>query len=108
MSLRLAKRVFHAPVDTSSAGDTTLVSAVTGRKVRVTSYVLVAAAPVTVEFKSGSTALSGAMPFGANGGASASGHPESPVLECAAGEALVITLGGAIQVSGHISYTLED
>ena len=60
----------------------------------------------------GSTALSGvmslitgvpvAMPFGL----ALDAYPV-PLFQTAAGQALVLNLGGAVQVSGHLTYILQ-
>lgn len=95
-----------AVINVATATDHTIVAAVTGKKIRVLSYVIVAAAAVAVTWKSGSTARSGAMSFAANSGIVVS--PAAPSggswFETAAGEALVLTLSGAQQVSGHLTY----
>jgi hypothetical protein len=105
--------VLYAPISTAVMGNTTIVAGVTGKNIRVVSYILVAAGSVTVQWQSGSTGiLSGAMslivgnavhvdPAGAYGGS------QLGVLETLAqGDALILILGGAVQISGHVSYTL--
>lgn len=94
--------VKFASISTASSGYTSLVAAVPGKKIRVLSYVLVAAGAVTAQFASASSARTGAMPLAANGGVSA----QSPtgLFETAVNEALRLNLGGAVQVSGHLSY----
>lgn len=94
-------------ISAASSGDNTLLSAVTGHKIRVLSYTLVAAGAVTVAFESaaGGTALTGDMsliagvplvvPF------EREGHFETVVSEL-----LNLELGGAVQVSGHLTYCL--
>lgn len=98
-----------ALVNTAAAGATQLVAAqAAGVKIKVVSYVLVAGAAVTVKFQSAAVDLTGAMAFAANGGVSAVGQPSAHLLETAAATALNINLGGAVQVSGHISYFVEN
>lgn len=94
-------------ISAASSGDNTLLAAVTGHKIRVHSYVLVAAGAVTAAFESAAsgTALTGDMslitgtplvvPF------EREGH-----FETVAGELLNLELGGAVQVSGHLTYSL--
>jgi len=50
----------YAAIDATSAGDNTIVAGVSGKTIRVFSYLLAASA--TLQWKSGSTALSGEMP----------------------------------------------
>ena len=82
----------------------TVVEAVTGRSIMVVSVVLVCSAANVVTWRSGTTAISGAMSFGANGGYAMA--RDEGVFATAEGEALTLLLGSAEQVSGHISYVL--
>lgn len=87
-------------IDAAAAADVAIAAAVADQKTRLYQIVLVAAADVTITVKSASTALTGAMtltkgvpfilPF--NG---------EPWFATAVNEALNITLGGAVQVSGR-------
>lgn len=98
-------QVKYAVIDHATSGDNTLVAAVTGKKIRVLSYVLVASGAVTVRFESGAsgTALTGQMSLAANGGISAPFN-ENGYFETAAGVLLNLELGGAVSVDGHLSY----
>ena len=62
-------------------------------------------AAVDVTFKSGSTSVTGAFGLGANGSMSYAGAPDAPAFETARGNALILNLSGAVQTSGHVSYT---
>ncbi len=93
-----------AIINTAGSGDTVIVAAVTGKRIRVINYVLTAAGVVSVTFRSGTTALTGAMPLAANGGISVAGAQPGFWLQTAAGEALNLSLSAAVQVSGHITY----
>lgn len=105
----MARLPYRAPkfaiISGASSGNNTLVAAVTGKKIRVLSYALVAAGAVTVRFESGAdgTALSGVMSLAANGGL-ACAFNEGGWFETAAGVLLNMELGGAVQVSGHLTY----
>lgn len=91
-----------------AASDNTLVPAVSGKKIRVLSYALIAASAVNVTFESGTTvALTGAMPFGGNGGIAPSPGPFGH-FETATGALLNLKLSDTIQVSGHLSYHLVE
>lgn len=94
-----------ASISSSASGPTALVAADATRKIRVLSYMLVAAGANAVKFQSATTDLCGAMSFAANGGASA---PFSPAghFETAANQALNINLGSALGVQGHLTYVL--
>ncbi len=102
-----ASEELHAAISGATT-DETLVAAVAGKKIRVTSFYLVAAAAVSVAFESSTTsALTGIMtlatPFVLEAGYNPHGH-----FETVAGELLNMTLGGAIQVSGWLTYQLID
>lgn len=96
-------------IDASSSGSNTIVAAVAGKKIRVLSYVIIAAGAVTAKWQSASTDLTGAMSLAANGGAAPSVSVLAPggvygLFETASGEALNLNLGGAVNVSGHLTY----
>lgn len=102
-----SQQLVNLVVSAASSGDNTLLAAVTGHKIRVHSYTLVAAGAVTAAFESAAsgTARTGDMslitgtplvvPF------QREGH-----FETVAGELLNLELGGAVQVSGHLTYSL--
>lgn len=102
--------MLFAKIDTAAATDLTLVTGVAGKKIVVCGYAFVVAGTTNITWKSGTTALSGAMPFVANGGLSSPTctpsaiEPDAGVLQCAAGESLIITNSAAVQLSGHIAY----
>lgn len=97
-----------ATVNTAASGDTAIVAANASNKVKVVSYVLVATGAVGVKWRSAANDRSGAMALGANGVVSAIGSDDAHLLETAVGEALNLNLSAAVQVSGHISYFLEQ
>lgn len=104
----------YAVVDTATSGDNTIVPAVTSKRIRVVSYQLVAAGTVTARWKDGASInLSGAMsmavgiPLAAGAAAEAHGGQQG-YFETSTGNALVLNLGGNVQVSGHISYTEQN
>lgn len=103
----------YLAVSYATASTQELVAAPTdGSRIKVYGYHLVAAGAVVATLKSGSTGMTGAMTM-------ATGVPQShPVggsrldkanacMRCAPNEALNLTLGGAVQVSGWIAYDVE-
>lgn len=96
-----------AAISGATSGDNTLVAADATKKIRVFALYLVAASAVTVRFESaaGGTALSGVMSVGANGGIVLPFNPAG-WFETAANQLLNMELGGAIQVSGGLTYGL--
>lgn len=95
----------YAKITASSSGATTIVSAVTSKKIRVLSWSLVCNAAVNVKWQSHVTPtdLTGLHYFAANGGISKSFSPVG-YFETVAGEALDINLSGAIAVGGSLVY----
>lgn len=95
-----------AKIDAASAGNNTLVAAVTGKKIRVTAITIVCAADVAITFQDGAggTGLTGAMSFKANGGMDVDRTPPNFFCETSAGNLLNMSLGGAVQVSGTLNY----
>lgn len=87
----------------AATGD--LVAAVTGKSIVVLNYLIVAAGAVSVNFESGTTDISGVMSM-ITGTPLAASDSEFGVLATAAGEKLAITLSGAVQVSGHLTYVV--
>lgn len=101
-----AAPVNFAVISTASAGANTLVAAVTGKRIRVISYALVAAGAVSVNFENGTTDITGVLPLAANSGLSFPGTESGPAFETSPGALLGLTLSGAVQVSGHLTYIL--
>lgn len=93
-----------AVIAASSSGDNTLIAAVTGKKIRVVEYMLVAAGTVSVKFRSGATPdLTGAMPMVANSSL-VGGYCPVGMFETVAGLPLTLNLSGAVAVTGHLTY----
>ena len=94
-----------AKISLSASGD--LVTAVSGRKIRVVGYMLICDAAMTAKFQSGaSTDLTGAVSIGANLGISYGGGVYAPAFETASGEKLNLVLTGTGNCRGHLVYTL--
>lgn len=94
--------VQYAKIDLAASGD--LVALTAGKRIRVLSLTLVAAGAVTAKLQSGASSdLTGAMSL-------ITGvplvWPESPrgYVQTVSGEKLNLVLGGAVQVSGQLSY----
>lgn len=99
------KEIKFAVIDSASAGDNTIVAAVTGKKIVVLSYALVSAGATTARFESGAggTALTGQMTLAASTVLSC-GFNEAGWFETAAGALLNLELSAAVSVDGHLSY----
>lgn len=101
-----------AAINVSTATTTQLVALSSGKKIYVTHWDVVAAGAdnITLEYGTGSncgtgtTVLTGAYNFAANGGISA-GSGLGPILVVPASNALCILTSAAVQASGVVSYT---
>lgn len=103
----------YAVINASSSGSNTIVAAVTNKRIRVLSYVMIAAGDVTATWRSASTAISGGMALATNGGAApAAGQSTAAGLvgqfQTEPGEALNLNLSAAIAVGGHLVYIVTD
>lgn len=96
-----------AVIDRATSGE--IVAAVSGKRIRVLSYLFSVATTTTVRFDSASTALTGAMTANAGVPFNAPQGPNTQqgamgVLQTERGEAFNVTLGAAVQISGHLLY----
>jgi hypothetical protein len=112
LSLSSGKTILRAVISGATSGNNTIVAAAGGAlKIKVLSVCLVAAAAVTVRFESGAdgTALTGVMSLDAKSGfvLNAPADPSCHWFETAANTLLNMELGGAVQVSGMITYYTE-
>jgi hypothetical protein len=99
--------MLSAPVSTATAGDNTVVAAPAAGWIRLHGYVLVAGGAVNVTWKNdGATALTGAMALGSTVNLVA---PEAADgwFDLSPGNALVLNLSAAVQVSGHVLYSVK-
>jgi hypothetical protein len=91
-----------AAISTSASAD--LVALIASRRIRVTSLFIVVTTAVTVKFQSGGTTdITGAMPFGANGGISLPFNAAG-WFQTVAGEKLNLVLGSGVAVAGGLTY----
>lgn len=95
--------VHYIPISYATASTTELVPALAGNRIYVLSYTLVSAGAVTATFKSATDAITGAMSL-ATGVAASNVDNDYGLFRTAEGEALNLTLSGAVQVSGHLAY----
>jgi hypothetical protein len=96
-------RAGTASVAISSNGTATLVTGVTGKKVKVYSYAVVVDSAGTVKF-TGTGDVTGAMSFAANGGISCA-PGDDPWFQTASGADLAIV--STAPARGHLSYVIE-
>lgn len=95
------------PINVSASGDNVIVPAVAGSAVKAYRFLLVATAAVTVQIKDGvgGTALTGPMSLAANEELVLTiDHLLEPWAVTSLGNALVLTLGGAVGVAGKVDF----
>lgn len=93
-----------AAVNATATGDNAVVTAVSGKKIVVMSYVLSAAADVVAKWQTGDVDRTGpGLALAENGGAIAAFNPHG-WFAGAVGEDLDLNLSGTVNVGGHISY----
>lgn len=92
-----------ATISTSSSGDTTVIAAQTNKLIKVHRVKLSLASETTVQFKSGSTALSGPETTLVQ----VLDYNDNPWYSTRPGEAFVISLGSAVQCGGSVWYRIE-
>lgn len=95
--------VYRAKISQSASGD--VVAAQPGKSIRVLQYLIRAAGAVDVNFEDGTTDISGVASLPANGG-EASGFCPVGIFETPPGNALKLTLGSSVQVSGWLVYQI--
>lgn len=95
-----------AEINATASGDTTVVAAVTGRKIRVLSYFIgPVSAAVNIAWKSGAgTTKVNAMTFAINEGMVVPDMSPGWAVETDSGGALVINLSAAANVRGAVNY----
>lgn len=91
-----------AIISASSSSTITIQAAEASARMRVLSYVLVAKATTSVDFRSSTTPLTGMMEFDSKSGVS-SGLNQYGHFQTATGQPLIITTGAGA-VAGHITY----
>ena len=97
-----------AAIDISSSGDNTIISGSAGTQIKVVTIVFTVAAEVNIILKSGTTAKSGPMDFGAANEPMGIVAPHGPgPFVCNTAEDFIINLSGVVQVSGYCTYYKE-
>ena len=99
--------IASAVINIASAADNTIVSAVSGEIVRVWKIWFWVNGTVSVTIKDGTTSLTGAMAMVAQNEFNRPLDEVVPWFTTTAGNAFVITLSGAVQVSGRVYYTQQ-
>jgi len=95
--------VVSAFITTATLGSNAVVTAKTGRSIRVVSAAIVTTLANSIKFLSASTDISALWPLGANGGMVLP-YNDHGWVQTAPGEALNINLGVATSTGVHIQY----
>jgi hypothetical protein len=101
----LRKGVKYAYVDATGSGNTAVVAAVSGYKIRVLAVAAHAITAVTIHFESATTQISADVAAGATGGYVRPGF-EYGWFETAASVALNVNLSGAVATGVDVVYEL--
>jgi hypothetical protein len=106
----ITERRQNAVISISSSGDNTIITAPSGTSeyLAIDHVSIVPDSAVSVTFKSGSTSLSGAYSLSANQDLilDNSYQDQDGIIRCGVNEAFIISLGGAVQVSGFVKYRI--
>ena len=94
--------VLYALINATSFGDTQIVPAVSGKRIRVIAYAVIANATVSIKFRSGTTDITGSMRI-VEGGGIAHAY-DGGLFETAVGQALNINLSTNATVGGYVVY----
>lgn len=98
----LGSPVIQSPISFTGSGDQIIVPGVAGYSIGILQFFFITSAGVTLTYKSGSTLLSGALPFLANG-AQVQDFIQLP-LRCNFGDPFIINAGVAVTLGGVIWY----
>lgn len=101
--------VKYAVINASTLGSNTVVAGVTNKKIRVIGYTMSAAGAVAATWKANATNISGPITMatgvpvqGVYGGGTQ--MAEWGIMETSVGDPLVLSLGSAVQIGGHLVY----
>jgi len=94
--------VLYAPINATTSGDTQIVPAVSGKRIRVIAFAVIASATVNIRFRSGSTDITGAMRL-VEGGGIAHAY-DGGLFQTAVNQPLNINLSTNATVGGYVVY----
>jgi hypothetical protein len=94
----------RAAINFAASGDNTVIAAVVGAPILVFGIFFTVAGATNITFKDGTTSLSGAVVFTANGSAMTLQINDEPYFYCQPGDAFIMNNSSAVQVSGTVYY----
>jgi hypothetical protein len=95
-----------ATINATAAGDTQIVSAVSGKRIRVVAYAISSSATINIKFRSGTTDITGILSVTQRGVTTHS--YDGGLFQTAVGQPLNINLSAAATVGGYVVYRLVD
>ena len=98
----LGSPTLQVPINFTGSGDQILVGGTPGFKISVEQFFFIVSAAVTLIYKSGTSALSGPMPFLANG-AQVQDFIQLP-LTCNDGDPFIINASASVTLGGTLWY----
>ena len=102
------KHSLKAVVNISSSGDNTIITGVSGKRIKISTLFFIVEGDVSITLYNGATAISGPMSFGGTNEPKGiiSNYGDAP-LKITQGNSFVVNLSAAVQVSGQVCYSLE-
>ena len=94
--------VLYAPINATNSGNTQVVGAVSGKRIRVIAFAVIANATVNIKFQSGTTDITGSMRV-VEGGGIAHAY-DGGLFQTAVGQPLNINLSANATVGGYVVY----
>jgi hypothetical protein len=98
----LGSPVIQTPISFTGSGDQILVLGTTGYKIGILQFFFIVSGAVSLIYKSGTTALTGSLPFLANG-AQVQDFIQLP-LQCNDGDPFIINAGTSVTLGGTLWY----
>lgn len=100
--------LMKADIDIATSGDNTLIAAPSNGYIVIDHINFITTSAVTIQLKQGTTEYGGAYPFDAKQTFTIENSIQNPqgVITLLPGEAFVMNLGAAVQVSGFIRYRI--
>jgi hypothetical protein len=94
--------VLYAPINATNSGNTQVVGAVSGKRIRVIAFAVIASATVNIKFQSGTTDITGSMRV-VEGGGIAHAY-DGGLFQTAVNQPLNINLSTNATVGGYVVY----
>jgi hypothetical protein len=111
-NMQFSDKQYTAAISCASAGNNTLIAAPSAGRITVDHIHAIPEAATTITLKSGSTALTGVENYDPQQAftleSTDSESSQEGIFTCGFKEALVLTLGSAVNVRGYVKYRILD